>query len=212
MSFVWVPRSLRKQDNLTEKQKILLGEMEESAHRMLRMINLSLDLFRMEEGTYQFEPEDLNVIRILHNVHRDLESVLRARRVRLDVRVDGMPCSNGTCRVVRGEELLFHSMLANIVRNAVESSSAGDTVTVDCCFGSQAEIRVHNTGLVPEEIKENFFDKYVTCGKKFGTGLGTYSARLSAETQGGTLSMSSEEGKGTTVLLSFPSPDGSGRW
>jgi nitrogen-specific signal transduction histidine kinase len=44
-------------------------------------------------------------------------------------------------------------------------------------------IMIQNKGAVPAEIRERFFDKFVTSGKQGGTGLGTYSAKMLAEAQ-----------------------------
>lgn len=204
MSFIWVPRKLRTADNITEQQASLLKDMEESAHRMLRMVNLSLDLFHMEEGTYVFVPEDLNILRVISNVLHDLKSTLNALQVRVDVFVSGRPFRDGDCLIVHGEELLCHSMVSNLIRNAVEASSKGDVVTINCTQNDETTISVHNTAVVPHDIRETFFDKYVTSGKRFGTGLGTYSARLVTETQGGQIRMESAEGLGTTLTVTFP--------
>ena len=69
---------------------------------------------------------------------------------------------------------------------------------------SRVSIGVHNMGVVPEEIRERFFDKYVTSGKEGGTGIGTYSARLMAETQRGTIAFTSSEEAGTAVSVTLP--------
>ncbi|ETR72322.1 MAG: hypothetical protein OMM_07573, partial [Candidatus Magnetoglobus multicellularis str. Araruama] len=65
-------------------------------------------------------------------------------------------------------------------------------------------ISIHNKGAVPEAVRENFFEKYTTSGKPNGTGLGTYSAKLIAETLGGSITMASSEKLGTMITLSFP--------
>lgn len=65
-------------------------------------------------------------------------------------------------------------------------------------------VSIHNKGAVPEEIRDTFFDKYATAGKSGGTGLGTYSARLNAETLGGKISLDTSEENGTTITISFP--------
>jgi len=59
----------------------------------------------------------------------------------------------------------------------------------------------------PEEIRENFGKKYATAGKKRGTGLGLYSARLMTETQGGTISWSSSDEEGTTITVRLPAAE-----
>ncbi len=208
MSFIWVPRSLRKASNITDEQSVLLHELEQSGHRLLKMVNLSLDLFKMEEGVYQFTPEDLNILRIIQNVLHDLKKTITALNVHVELRMDGRNAAEGDCLLVRGEEILFHSMISNLIKNAVEASKSGDVVTVDCRSGEETIIRVHNPAVVPADIRETFFEKYSTSGKKFGTGLGTYSARLIVETQGGSIRMASAEGLGTEVVVSFPSGGG----
>lgn len=205
MSFIWVPRTLRKADNVTEEQAVLLNELEQSAHRLLKMVNLSLDIFKMEEGTYQMTPEDLNIIRVIHNVLHDLHKTTRALKVDVEVLMSGRPATERDCLLVRGEELLCHSMMSNLIKNAIEASPPGSVVRVECRSDGDTSILVHNEGEVPQEIKDSFFDKYSTHGKKFGTGLGTYSARLIAETHGGSISMRSGKEGGTRVSVSFPS-------
>lgn len=207
MSFIWVPRTLRKDENITEDQAKLLTELENSAHRLLKMVNLSLDIFKMEEGTYEFEPEDINVVRVLQNVVHELDSLLAVRKIQLDIRVDDDPMVDGDCVPVRGEELLCHSMFTNLIKNAVEASEPNSTITVLCHKKDKVTVSIHNDAPVPKEIRDTFFQKYATSGKRYGTGLGTYSARLIAETQGGNISMESSEETGTTVTVGFSAVD-----
>ena len=210
MSFIWVPRSLRKEENITPDQAVMLHDLEQSAHRLLKMINLSLDLFKMEEGTYKFEPEDLNILRVVHNVMRESESLMDVRKLTPKILFDGIPMADNDFVPVRGEELLCHSMLTNLVKNAIEASPPQSVVTVECRVDDDVFLSVHNSTPVPDEVREIFFDKYATAGKRFGTGLGTYSARLIAETQGGAISMDSSPDSGTTVTVTFPAISSNG--
>src|SRR5262249_4542477 len=103
------------------------------------------------------------------------------------------------------EELLCYSLLANLLKNAVEASSEGATVAVT--FGRQLEgvlIDIHNDGAVPAAIRDRFFEKYATVGKAGGTGLGTYSARLMARVQAGDITMKSSDDEGTTLSVWLP--------
>ncbi len=84
---------------------------------------------------------------------------------------------------VRGEELLCYFIVANLVKNALEASRPGDRVDVRLTPGDPVTLTIHNPGEVPPDIAGRFFDKYVTCGKRGVTGLGTYSARLMARAQ-----------------------------
>jgi len=99
-------------------------------------------------------------------------------------------------------------MFTNILKNALEASPDKKTVTITCIFTEKdLHIIVHNHGIVPESIRHNFFEKYITYGKSSGTGLGTYSAKLIAEAHGGQISFSTSEKDGTTVIISLPIPE-----
>ncbi|MBN8839327.1 MAG: TonB-dependent receptor plug domain-containing protein [Sphingomonadales bacterium] len=64
-------------------------------------------------------------------------------------------------------------------------------------------------GDVPEAIRERFFEKYATSGKRGGTGLGTYTARLVAQAHGGSIELQTGQGEGTVVRVRLP--DGEAR-
>jgi CheY-like chemotaxis protein len=108
----------------------------------------------------------------------------------------------------QGEELLCYSILANLLKNALEASPEGAQVRVSLRRqsdhnGEAVALDIHNDGEVPQEVRERFFQKYATHGKADGTGLGAYSARLMARVQRGSLQMTSGAG-GTTLSLRLP--------
>src|SRR6185436_2870676 len=161
---------------------------------LLGMINLSLNMFRMEQGTYSFAPKALPLREVLEQVARDLRAHTVAKK--LTVRIDGEPC------VAWAEELLCYSMFGNLVRNAIEASPEGGAVNLSMTRNSgEVVIRIHNAGAVPEAIRARFFEKYSTSGKSGGTGLGTYSARLMARVQLGDIEMHTGEESGTTLSV-----------
>lgn len=95
-------------------------------------------------------------------------------------------------------------MLGNLARNAVEASPPGSTASISLRDGGAAIIAIHNEGAIPANIRERFFEKFATAGKKGGTGLGAYSARLIATTLGGTIAHTSSERDGTTITVTLP--------
>lgn len=59
--------------------------------------------------------------------------------------------------------------------------------------------------LYPLTLRASLFDKYVTAGKKGGTGLGIYSARLLAEVQHGAIDLQvGDENNETTLTVTLP--------
>jgi signal transduction histidine kinase/CheY-like chemotaxis protein/HPt (histidine-containing phosphotransfer) domain-containing protein len=192
-SIIGVARLLREDAAVVPEHRELLAVAERAGYRMLEMVNLSLDLSRMELGTYEFRPQAVNLLDVASRVKLDLQGL--AQSFRVAVRIEG---GADAPVYARAEELLCYSILANLVKNAIEGTPAGGTVSIRLRPGDPLQVEVHNPGQVPEAVASRFFDKYVTAGKSGGTGLGTYSALLMARVQRGELRM--ETGATGTLL------------
>ncbi|RYF18745.1 MAG: HAMP domain-containing histidine kinase, partial [Comamonadaceae bacterium] len=177
-SILGVSRLLRDGGHLGAEQRELVGVLQRAALRMLEMVNLSLGLFRMETGTYDFQPQAVDLREVVGRVLVDLHSLAESSGV--TVYLEG---SDRRAVYVRAEELLCYSIVANLVKNAVEASRRGEHVTLALRAGDPVSLTVTNPGEVPPELAGRFFEKYATAGKSGGTGLGTYSARLMARAQ-----------------------------
>ncbi|HEX7891340.1 MAG TPA: response regulator [Ramlibacter sp.] len=192
-SIIGVARLLREDAAVPPEHRELLTIAERAGYRMLEMVNLSLDLSRMELGTYDFKPQAVNLVDVAQRVLLDLQGLAEAARVRIRVEQP----QHGPV-YARAEELLCYSILANLVKNAIEAAPPGGTVTMALEAGDPLRVLVRNPGRVPATVASRFFDKYATAGKSGGTGLGTYSARLMARVQEGELEM--DTGDAGTVL------------
>jgi len=204
-AIIGFPEIIIADGNLTEKQIKYLRNIKESGYQMLHMINLSLDLFKMEQGLYQLQPVLVNIIPVIKKIAAEMYRLMQSKNLALQILLEGKPVRDKDTYTVWGEELLCYSMLANLIKNALEASPDGEQMTIALTEEHEAVIHIHNQGVVPEEIRDRFFEKYTTAGKKTaGTGLGTYSAKLIAETQHGSSSMITSERDGTTVTIRLP--------
>jgi signal transduction histidine kinase len=101
----------------------------------------------------------------------------------------------------------FKRLLSNLINNAVEAlgTAAGSVqVSLSARLG-HALISVQDNGKgIPPEIVERLGRRGETHGKSGGSGLGIYHARVSAESWGGNLEISSAVGIGTTITVSLP--------
>lgn len=197
-------RNLAASDNLRPEQQEAVAAMEESAQYVLDMIDHSLALQQMESGTYQLAAEPFDLVDLLSWVAAETRSAFG--RLRLDIR----PPSDDPVMVC-GETLLCHALFANLIRNAAEAAPPGSPIRIDIETGIDLETgdgqivtHIHNEGAVPMPVREHFFEKYVTHGKTHGTGIGTYSARLMAETQGGRIAMETSDESGTRLSVTLP--------
>ncbi|MBF0147264.1 MAG: hybrid sensor histidine kinase/response regulator [Magnetococcales bacterium] len=186
------------------EQAQMLQELSASGLRMLLMINRSHDLYKMERGLYVLDPVPVDVVKIIHHVAKELNSLFLRKKVKLHLSVDGRDHRAEDTFMVSGEELLCYAVLSNVIKNAIEASPAQESVKIDLRRKEQALIRVVNRGEVPEQIRDQFFNKHVTAGKKYGSGLGTYSADLSARTMGGSIHLDAGTADQTTIEIRLP--------
>ncbi|MBF0100063.1 MAG: response regulator [Desulfobacterales bacterium] len=208
-SIISLPQIVLQEHNLSAEQVELLKSIEKSGYIMLNMINLSLHMFKMENKTYRLEPIKINLLDIINKIISDLKSLAESKAIHLNTIVENNSADQTKSFGVMGEELLCYSMFANLIKNAVEASPKNEVVSIRFTKDEtdKAIIDVHNQGVVPVAIRGQFFDKYTTSGKKGGTGLGTYSARLMAETLGGEIFMKTSETDGTTITVRLPSAE-----
>jgi signal transduction histidine kinase len=200
-----MPRIIMQNKHLSKVEQTYLKMIEKTMLRMLDMINLSLDLFKMERGTYQLHAIPVNLLSVLKHIATETRGLISSKQLTLDLWLSDKPADNEDTFLVEGEELLCYIMLSNLIKNALEASPKKESVRVTLDAGEKtATIRIHNKGVVPEPIRERFFEKYITFGKLKGAGLGTYSSKLIAETQQGSIHMSTSEEDGTTLTICLP--------
>ncbi len=201
------PQLLLESPGLSPEHAEILRMIQETGRKMLNMINMSLDLYKMETGTYRFMPRVVDLMPVLRSVRRDLREVALARDAIVYLNLAGVPATAADRLLVVGDDLLCYTVFSNLVLNALEAVPEGGAVTVDAVSAAgEILVTVHNMGAVPKDVRENFFEKYSTSGKRHGTGIGTYSAKLMVEAQKGRIAMRTSEAEGTTLSVALPVP------
>jgi two-component system, NtrC family, nitrogen regulation sensor histidine kinase NtrY len=100
---------------------------------------------------------------------------------------------------------LLHRAFQNLILNALDAMPAGGTLTLRTSqHNSNVRVEISDTGkgLTPEEVSRLFTPYYTT--KQLGTGLGLAIVQSVVSDHHGTISVSSEEGRGATFRIEFP--------
>ena len=79
------------------------------------MINMSLDLYKMERGTYQYEPSSVDVVQILRSIVGEMASELASRSISVEYTVAGQAVSQPEPIQVLADETLCFSMFSNLL-------------------------------------------------------------------------------------------------
>ncbi|OGR77568.1 MAG: hypothetical protein A2X40_06710 [Elusimicrobia bacterium GWC2_65_9] len=122
--------------------------------------------------------------------------------VEIDSRLD--PSSYGLFAAIPASE--FKRVLSNLINNAVESLPGKGLVTIRLASSVDGtEIVVRDSGQgIPPDVLARLGQRGETHGKPGGSGLGLHHARTSVESWGGSLTIDSEPGRGTTVAIRLP--------
>ena len=193
--------SLSEDDFSIYMEKKLM-DIKNISYRILDMINRIHDLYLMENGRYELSLEIVNCNKILYELTGTLQTIIREKSLSIAITIDNIPVSPDDEFNIEGEEYLFHNTFMNLMKNAVEASREGDTISVDM-NRKLKKIAFHNSKSIPEEIRKEFFNKFTTSGKVSGTGLGTYIVKLMVELMNGNVSFVTGKAEGTIVTLDF---------
>ncbi len=198
--------SLLSDNLLAQQHKEIVKYIEQAAYSVLNMVNLSLDLYKMEQGTYEFHPSAVDLAHLLDRIAKEAASELASRQITVQFLNRGEATPTPVSVHILGDELLSYSMFSNLFKNAMEAAGANTVIAVDVQPGEdRVLVAMTNDGVVPPDIRDTFFDKFSTSGKQGGTGLGAFSAKLIAQTQRGSIAMDTSDSEGTTTLrVSLP--------
>ena len=104
------------------------------------------------------------------------------------------------------DRMLIGRALTNIIENALHAMPGGGTLTIDAALAphKRVQLRVTDTGVgMDTDSMSKIFEPYFST-KAIGTGLGLTIAKRNVEANGGTISVASERGKGTSVTMTLP--------
>ena len=198
------PLQIMEDKNLTLDQRELLRLVAICGRKMLSEINSSLELHKIESGTYSFEAIECDLFQLVRDNIDSLALGVGFEPGHVVICNHQSTAGKSDPRLQTDISLL-DTILTNVLRNALEAGGLKTQVFVDLFEDAEGcVIAVRNAQPVPLEIREHFFDKYATFGKMGGTGLGTYSAYIMTRALGGTIEMDTSEEKGTTVTLRIP--------
>jgi len=134
-----------------------------------------------------------------------LQEILEPYRAGLQERIDFDVRVPGTLPAIHVDRTLMTRALTNLIENALHAMPGRGKLTVSAGqLGSSVVISVTDTGAgMDAEALARAFEPYFST-KATGTGLGLTIAKRNVELNGGTISVSSERDRGTTVELTVP--------
>ena len=201
-----LPQLIMDDGPVNDIQREYLEIIENSGYQMLNIVNMSLNLCKMERGAYCYTPQNVNLLETIGKIKSELHEILAIKEISIGIRIDNRTPYSFERFIIHGEDFLLYSMMANLIKNAIEASPEQENIIIYLQHGQKDKIIIENMGTVPENIRHSFFEKYSTYGKKSGMGLGTYSAKKIVQLHSGEIDLESENNI-TRVIVQLPKAD-----
>ena len=209
MNGVFGMTDLLLRTGLDERQSRLAHTIQRSARNLLGIINDILDISRIETGKLVLDRHEYDPRHVLEETVELLSEEAGRKEVDLSLYVgQHVPA-------VMGDAGRLRQVVTNIVANAIKFTGEGAVrVRIDAEplpeNRAMVIIVVHDTGVgIPADVQARLFQPFeqadASITRRFGgTGLGLSISRHLVEMMGGSISIESRPGAGTTVTIRFP--------
>jgi two-component system phosphate regulon sensor histidine kinase PhoR len=182
-----------------------LGIIDKNVRRLSSIVSDLLDLSKLESGGQVFEPRPVDVRALVERVGDAFRPVAERKRQQLVVEV---PANAGT---VDADGALLERAVSNLVDNALKYTPEGGRVRMSATSdGVQAAITVEDNGMgIPEADLPRVFERFYRVDKSRsrdlgGTGLGLSIVKHIIQLHGGTISVRSAVGTGSSFTIRLP--------
>ena len=186
----------------------------EETQRMISLVNDIIKLSKLDEKSISQEKEEINLTELSKEVITPLLPVAEKKNVKIDLEAENQVFINGVRSVI-------FEMIYNLVENAIKYNKNDGKVIVKVSKISEnpsskkqnVVLSVSDTGLgIPKNEQERIFERFYRIDKSRskesgGTGLGLSIVKHGAKYHNAKVTLSSQEGKGSTFTIYFEDND-----
>ncbi len=190
---------------LDDKQRGYAEAISRSGDLMLRLVNDSLDLARMEAGKLQLDSRPLQPRALLREVIELEQPLARKKNLKLSIEVD-----KSAPDWVIGDALRIKQVLFNLVNNAIKFTEHG-SITLGMAKTAEGTMifKVSDSGPgMNADMRERLFGRFEQSNETMrrfgGSGLGLAICQDLVELMGGRIAVESVLGRGTCFTISLP--------
>jgi signal transduction histidine kinase len=194
---------VQRSGTLSERDSQSLDRILEQANRLHRMINALLDVSRIEQGRLGLERELLDLCALARHAAAEIQTMSSQQHI--DLQIPDAPLW------LTGDSLRLEQVLYNLLGNAMKYSPHGGTITLSIAEqDNTVVIAIHDQGMgIPADDLPHLFERFyrasnVSVDNISGVGIGLYVVKEIVSLHGGTVTIQSEEGQGSTFTIRLP--------
>ncbi|HNP70860.1 MAG TPA: CHASE4 domain-containing protein [Kouleothrix sp.] len=189
---------------LSEDQQSVVAGAQLGAKSGLMLVSQILDVARLSEGRLEIRREPADIMQMLNTCAEELRSWVELEQKKIDV------APSPAFPPLLVDISLLQRVINNLVSNAVKHTPVGTLITLGTRHTeANVQIIVHDNGpgIAPERLPHLFERFSVTSPdgtRQSNTGLGLAFCKLAVEAHGGTITVLSSPGNGSTFVIAFP--------
>jgi two-component system, NtrC family, sensor histidine kinase KinB len=192
---------------LTSNQKDMVSKANETNERMIRLINDLLNVARIEEGRFVYQPKTVDLIELLDDIVESIQTMAYSKGVKFKF----IKPKDKKSKIIKVDIEKASLAIRNLLENAVHyTNSNGKVILKAERKGDRVFVSVQDTGIgISKDQQDRVFSKFFRGNNAVrteteGTGLGLFITKNIIEAHDGKISFESEENKGTTFIFSLP--------
>jgi signal transduction histidine kinase/CheY-like chemotaxis protein len=188
-------------ERLNPEQQYQVELIRNSGSTLLALVNDLLDVAKAESGQLHTDPAHVDLAALFGRLRGLARPMAGDKPVTVTVSAENAPAT------ILTDEVALTGILRNLLSNGIKYTDRGEVRLSVRVTGTRLEIIVADTGIgIPAGLTSHVFEEFyqVPGVRRGGTGLGLPYARRLARILGGDLTLTSESGTGTTVVLDLP--------
>jgi signal transduction histidine kinase len=192
---------------ISETQQEFLKTIDESADRLLNLINDFLDVTKIESGKLEIKYIEFDIGELIVSVVKEFNEVYQKKNISLHLNIQ----EQDKLIKIEADRDRIRQVLDNLIGNAIKYTPENGHVFIEAVEleNNNVRISIRDTGIgIPIEEQKKVFDKFfrTKVGQQFssGTGLGLSIVKNIIEKHNGSITVESELGNGSTFTLILP--------
>ncbi|MDF2547311.1 MAG: domain S-box protein [Anaerosolibacter sp.] len=179
--------------------------MKQNGYRLLRLVNNLIDITKIDSGYYEVNLQSDDIVRLVENITLSVAEYVESKGISLEFDTDIEE------KVLACDPDTLERVMLNLLANAMKFTNPGGMIKVN--VHDKAEhivITVSDTGIgIPKEKLNSIFERFRQVDKSLtrsheGSGIGLSLVRSLVELHGGTITVESVVGKGSSFIITLP--------
>lgn len=192
-------------NELSDKVKEYLATIRQNTFRQLRLVNNLLDITRANAGRIKINKKNIDIVFITKSIVESVYDYAAQKGVKVSL------TSSFKKKIIAMDDEKYERIILNLISNAIKFTPTGKSISV-CLHTVKGNtcIEIKDNGIgIPQDKVDVIFERFGQVDSSLsrqaeGTGIGLSLVKMFVQALGGSISVKSKVGKGSTFIVIFP--------